>query len=1125
MAKRRIGQGPLVVLMLIIVPFLLMYSVYSNIKFLETGIRKVNIAMNSYKTTDIDKTIQSSEQVFEKSALAYALLYTSSDLAEMGGADSARLNCDDVICKKTNDGILYWRLVNDKKSYDRIPYTCYKDENSIIGAKTIVIPAGSDSPKELLVQIFMLKPGNVELEFNGAVLGEITETGIYTYSVSSGGTLTLTASGENVAVVKQVAASIYGNGIVGSSNGILTEYLNSYKTSFNEYMGAEKEGVPFIEMDEIEGAFLRSEDNLLGGTAATKNRIKGYYEKGSPALKGSTIRDTGVIETKTNDEYWNLYDKAEAFVKEKGVGLNIENALYISLKNSVGDKVHAEGESECELEPDKKTGEEELTTLWGKSEGSIKNAIKNDIKTQLTLMEQEWNKQAPEGINYELRLLENNVEIENKGEIKSYICDHEPADCYDRCEDRENRDCCYHTTCCREDKDCCIGDEGIDCCSEDEDCEDGLCVEKEETSESSSLSSYKMVVLEKQIYALADMDAPEFPRTIGASNREFKFVVEDYKKYGIKDAIDEGLVDGNLNDYCEITKEQRDALKTKCPDDETCPQGCPGDSNCVFDSCSNNPDDEDCHECDDPDDEDCTHDGCDKDDCEKCKDCEDLSKYLWAYCYDYHATTVIEVTVKLLNEKEFQMGQSIDVPFLEMNEVKTHKVTLYGLQKSSQDDVESCWIKVDDLSTEYLKTSMDEENVIRLNDGFSVELKDADFDGGTCTVSYKTCCSPCNRNGVCEPEIGENNENCVFDCPTCSDGVQNGDEEGIDCGGAVCEPCPVPPEPTCVDEIKNGDEEGIDCGGSCPPCSECARVGVCCEACRGGYEIPDVSGCEAPTATCCRSYGYCIDIVPECKCEAEDPSCCKLNCGEPDPDCENPLCEVKECMEDNLPEYVLNNEGEICRTTMNTINGLECLVDNICDWLYVGAAANSGSYWRHKDQTICTIQVSLDSGGNNIKEIDCVGSGLSCRNLISDCKGDECVCGCRKDCESDGVCHPECESDEECSKDPDCTGGVICAPETLRCSESVENGLEKCSDDGTVWGEYPMPGCSDGVCGYCEYSEEETERFCQTGDILTECQEDNRVHVIDCCEYSCHTWSTPSYELGRAVSRAICLSQ
>ena len=53
--------------------------------------------------------------------------------------------------------------------------------------------------------------------------------------------------------------------------------------------------------------------------------------------------------------------------------------------------------------------------------------------------------------------------------------------------------------------------------------------------------------------------------------------------------------------------------------------------------------------------------------------------------------------------------------------------------------------------------------------------------------------------------------------PTCDDGMQNGDETGVDCGGATCPPCMS--GPTCDDGMQNGDEEGVDCGGSsCPPC-------------------------------------------------------------------------------------------------------------------------------------------------------------------------------------------------------------------------------------------------------------------------------------------------------------------
>lgn len=51
--------------------------------------------------------------------------------------------------------------------------------------------------------------------------------------------------------------------------------------------------------------------------------------------------------------------------------------------------------------------------------------------------------------------------------------------------------------------------------------------------------------------------------------------------------------------------------------------------------------------------------------------------------------------------------------------------------------------------------------------------------------------------------------------PTCTDGVQNGNETGVDCGGPDCPTCP----PSCTDGIQNGNETGVDCGGpDCPAC-------------------------------------------------------------------------------------------------------------------------------------------------------------------------------------------------------------------------------------------------------------------------------------------------------------------
>ncbi len=55
--------------------------------------------------------------------------------------------------------------------------------------------------------------------------------------------------------------------------------------------------------------------------------------------------------------------------------------------------------------------------------------------------------------------------------------------------------------------------------------------------------------------------------------------------------------------------------------------------------------------------------------------------------------------------------------------------------------------------------------------------------------------------------------------PSYVDGIQNLDEEGVDCGGGSGVACP-----TCSDGIQNQGEEGIDCGGPCEACIPTPRA-------------------------------------------------------------------------------------------------------------------------------------------------------------------------------------------------------------------------------------------------------------------------------------------------------------
>jgi hypothetical protein len=95
-------------------------------------------------------------------------------------------------------------------------------------------------------------------------------------------------------------------------------------------------------------------------------------------------------------------------------------------------------------------------------------------------------------------------------------------------------------------------------------------------------------------------------------------------------------------------------------------------------------------------------------------------------------------------------------------------------------------------------------------------------DGATCEAS-PDCVSRICSSGICQT-------------PAPADGVKNGDETDVDCGGTKAPACPtgkgcivatdcasivctsaICQAPTATDGVKNGDETGVDCGGATAP--------------------------------------------------------------------------------------------------------------------------------------------------------------------------------------------------------------------------------------------------------------------------------------------------------------------
>ena len=145
--------------------------------------------------------------------------------------------------------------------------------------------------------------------------------------------------------------------------------------------------------------------------------------------------------------------------------------------------------------------------------------------------------------------------------------------------------------------------------------------------------------------------------------------------------------------------------------------------------------------------------------------------------------------------------------------------------------------------------------------------------GENCSNYPADCPNNTCPNNCCE--AGEDSVSCPADCggaETCSDGIQNQGETGVDCGG----PCAACGGPTCSDGIKNQDETGVDCGGSiCPHC-----LPVC-----GDSSLDPGETCDPPNPGVCD-----IDCHRHYACSAEicvftagglytDDSSCGGTCG------------------------------------------------------------------------------------------------------------------------------------------------------------------------------------------------------------------------------------------------------
>lgn len=173
---------------------------------------------------------------------------------------------------------------------------------------------------------------------------------------------------------------------------------------------------------------------------------------------------------------------------------------------------------------------------------------------------------------------------------------------------------------------------------------------------------------------------------------------------------------------------------------------------------------------------------------------------------------------------------------------------------------------------------------------------ETDVDCGGATCDGCGVGARCAAPGDCRSGLCGSDGRCEAAPGTCADGVENQDETDVDCGGTTCDPCGIGQRcsggsdcttgncdsgtcaavsASCTDGVQNGTETDVDCGGSCGPCAdgqscgapadctsgycnrgECVPLGTCADGARNGEET-DVD-CGGPSCAECPNGRGCV---------------------------------------------------------------------------------------------------------------------------------------------------------------------------------------------------------------------------------------------------------------------------
>ncbi|MCC6556406.1 MAG: DUF4215 domain-containing protein [Polyangiaceae bacterium] len=324
-------------------------------------------------------------------------------------------------------------------------------------------------------------------------------------------------------------------------------------------------------------------------------------------------------------------------------------------------------------------------------------------------------------------------------------------------------------------------------------------------------------------------------------------------------------------------------------------------------------------------------------------------------------------------------------------------------------------------------------------------------------------CVECLVGGDCVSGICAS-DTCV--APTCGDGVQNGQETDLDCGGPACVKCADLlacgfgtdclsgichnghcKVPACNDHVANGQETDVDCGG--PACPDCATGEGCAvdEYCLGVLCSGTVG---LPTCTDLVKNGSETDV--DCGGGACAPCGTNKLCALPS-DCASGVCTNGHCAPPVCGDGVVNgNEACDDANADNTDGCLDTCALASCGDGHVQAGVEPCDDGNAIDTDACLTGCVLPTCGDTF-----VWFGVEACDDGNTSDGDGCSATCALEGCGDGVVSglEECD-DGNLSNDDGCLNN--CTLPT--CGDGfVYAGVEGCDDGNAI--------ANDGCAALC----------------------------------------------------------